>query len=263
MTLPRLFALEGRAALITGGAGHLGRAFAATLLELGARVALLDISPEVEETARNLGNGDRIRGFQADLEQEASLRAAFAKALDWSCGLDILVNNAAFVGTSGLRGWGVPFEQQESAAFRRALEVNLTAAFTLCQLAAPHLRKGGHGAIINIASIYAVGGPDKRLYEGTSMGNPAGYGASKAGIVQLTRHLATELAPHIRANAITPGGIERGQPASFQERYVSRTPLGRMATEEDFCGALAYLASDASAYVTGQNLVVDGGWGAW
>jgi NAD(P)-dependent dehydrogenase (short-subunit alcohol dehydrogenase family) len=102
-----------------------------------------------------------------------------------------------------------------------------------------------------------------RLYEGTPAGNPAAYGASKAGLLQLTRYLATVLAPKVRVNAITPGGVLRGQDTRFQERYVSRTPLGRMAVEEDFKGAFAYLASDASAYVTGQNVVVDGGWTAW
>lgn len=263
MTMPCLFDLTGRTALITGGAGHLGRAFAATLREQGARVALLDISAGVTDVAQQLDSQGIVKGFQADLEQEASLRAAFDAALAWGGRLDILVNNAAFVGTSGLTGWAVPFEQQESASFRRALEVNLTSVFTLCQLAAPHLRKGGRGSIISIASIYGIVGPDNRLYEGTPMGNPAAYGASKAGVLQLTRHLATALAPDIRANAITPGGIERGQPQPFQDRYKSRTPLGRMATEQDFCGALAYLASDASSYVTGQNLVVDGGWSAW
>ena len=114
-----------------------------------------------------------------------------------------------------------------------------------------------------MASIYGLVGPDLRLYEGTAMGNPAAYAASKAGIVQFTRWLATTLAPSVRANAITPGGIERGQAQSFHERYCQRTPLGRMATEDDFRGAIAYLASDASSYMTGQNLVIDGGWTAW
>lgn len=258
-----LFDLSGRTALITGGAGNLGRVFAASLLEMGARVALLDVNANVGGVAQELDATGRAKGFQADLEQETSLRAAFDLALEWGGGLDILVNNAAFVGTSGLTGWAVPFEQQESATFRRAIEVNLTAIFTLCRIAAPHLRKNGRGTIVNIASIYGIVGPDNRLYDSTSMGNPAAYGASKAGVLQLTRYLATALAPDIRSNAITPGGIERGQPQIFLDRYCSRTPLGRMATEQDFGGALVYLASDASAYVTGQNIVVDGGWSAW
>jgi NAD(P)-dependent dehydrogenase (short-subunit alcohol dehydrogenase family) len=106
-------------------------------------------------------------------------------------------------------------------------------------------------------------GPDMRLYEGTGMGSPAAYAASKGGLLQLTRWLATVLAPTIRVNAVTPGGILRGQPQVFRERYIARTPLGRMGSEEDLQGAVAYLASDLSAYVTGHNLVVDGGWTAW
>ena len=117
--------------------------------------------------------------------------------------------------------------------------------------------------MINISSIYGQWGPDLSLYEGTKMANPAAYSASKGGLDQLTRWLACTLAPDIRVNAISPGGVARGQPISFVERYNARTPLGRMATEDDFRGAVAYLASDLSAYVSGQILSVDGGWGIW
>jgi NAD(P)-dependent dehydrogenase (short-subunit alcohol dehydrogenase family) len=106
-------------------------------------------------------------------------------------------------------------------------------------------------------------GPDFQLYEGTPLANPAAYGVSKAGLLQLVRYLATALAPGVRVNAISPGGVERGQPEVFQARYRERTPLGRLASEEDLKGAIAYLASDLSSYVTGHNLVVDGGWTAW
>lgn len=264
MTFAKLFDLTGRTALVTGGAGHLGRTFTETLLEQGARVALMDISENVHAVANGFDHtGEKVRSFKVDLELEETLRASFLEVISWSGGLDILVNNAAFVGTSALTGWNEPFEKQTTGTFRRCLEVNLTAVFTLCQLAAPHLKKSGHGSIINIASIYAIVGPDNRIYEGTSMNNASAYGASKAGVVQFTSWLATSLAPDIRANVITPGGVARGQPASFVEQYNYRTPLGRMAKEEDFCGAIAYFASDASAYVTGHNLIVDGGWCVW
>ena len=121
----------------------------------------------------------------------------------------------------------------------------------------------GVGSIINMASIYGSYGPDYELYRDTTMGNPAAYAASKGGLVQLTRWLATTLAPAVRVNSISPGGVFRSQPEIFVERYKKRTPLGRMATEDDFRGAIAYLASDLAAYVTGQNLAVDGGWGVW
>ena len=127
----------------------------------------------------------------------------------------------------------------------------------------PLLRKNNNGSIINIASIYGMNAPDYSLYKGTDMGNPAGYSVSKGGLIQLTRWLATTLAPDIRVNAISPGGVLRNQPKEFIQRYNARTPLGRMATEEDFKGVIAYLASDLSQYVTGQNLLVDGGWTIW
>jgi NAD(P)-dependent dehydrogenase (short-subunit alcohol dehydrogenase family) len=178
-------------------------------------------------------------------------------------GLDILIHCAAYVGTTQVAGWAAPFEQQSVAAWDAAMRVNLTSAFILVQEAGQALAESTHGSVILISSIYARVGPDLRLYEGTSMSNPAAYGASKAGLLQLTRYLATTLAPRVRVNAISPGGVWRGQPEAFHERYRQRTPLGRMAREEDLKGAVAYFASDLSAYVTGQELLVDGGWTAW
>ena len=177
--------------------------------------------------------------------------------------LNILVNNAAFVGTTELQGWNVPFEEQSLDAWRSALEVNLTAVFDLSRGLVPLLKVSKGGNIINIASIYGMFGPDWRLYDQTSMSNPAAYGVSKGGLIQLTRWLATTISPEVRVNAISPGGILRGQPREFVSRYEEKTPLKRMASEEDFRGAIAYLASDLSAYVTGQILSVEGGWGVW
>jgi NAD(P)-dependent dehydrogenase (short-subunit alcohol dehydrogenase family) len=175
--------------------------------------------------------------------------------------LNCLINNAAFVGTDQIKGWNGAFENQSASTFGRALEVNLIAAFDLSKSFAQILNTSGGGVIINIASIYGISAPDWGIYKGTEMSNPAAYGASKAGLIQLTKWLASTLAPNIRVNSISPGGIFRDQPNEFIERYISKTPLGRMATEADIQGAIAYLASDMSKYVTGQNLVIDGGWG--
>lgn len=125
------------------------------------------------------------------------------------------------------------------------------------------LEKSRAGSVINVSSMYGMVGPDMHLYEGTEMGNPAAYAASKGGLLQLTRWMATVMAPKVRVNALTPGGVWRGQDNTFHEKYKKRTPLARMATEEDFKGAAAFLASDLSLYVTGQNIVVDGGWTVW
>jgi NAD(P)-dependent dehydrogenase (short-subunit alcohol dehydrogenase family) len=262
--LNELISLEGRVALITGGCGHLGQTFAATFMELGADVVLLDIQKEksVVESLRKEYSTNVI-SISCDMEQEDEIRKSVASALETFNRLDIVVNNAAFVGTLDLEGWVTSFEKQSPETWRRALEVNLTAPFVLVKSCLEALRSSGNGSIINIGSTYGVGGVDMSLYEGTSMGNPAAYAASKGGLIQFTRWLSTVLAPEIRVNSISPGGIWRDQPDSFHQRYVEKTPLGRMANEEDFKGIIAYLASDASAYVTGQNIMVDGGWSAW
>lgn len=262
-----LMALAGRVALVTGGAGHIGRAVAAGLAELGAAVALTDRDGAPCETAaRELTKrhpGARTLALAADLADETAVKALPGKVAAELGGLDIVVNSAAFVGDSKLTGWAVPFEEQSPATWRAALEVNLTAVFVLVQAAKPWLEKSGRGSVVNIASIYGMVGPDLGLYEGTRMGNPAAYGAAKGGLLQLTRWLACVMAPKVRVNAVTPGGVLRGQSEAFVGRYEARTPLGRMGTEEDMKGAVAYLAGDLSAYVTGQNIVVDGGWTAW
>lgn len=262
--LKTMMDMTGRRALITGGAGHLGRTMADSLAELGAEVLLVDVAGAPtqavgDEIAQR--RGTTVIALDCDLE-DADARAALAGRVAHG-GLSVLVNNAAFVGTSGLTGWAEPFAGQSVDTWRRALEVNLTAGFHLCQLFAPVLKDGPGGSIINIASIYGQWGPDYALYEDTAMANPAAYGASKGGLIQFTRWLSTTLAPQVRANVISPGGVARGQPESFVTRYSERTPLNRMAVEEDFRGAVAYLASDLSAYVTGQVLAVDGGWGVW
>lgn len=260
-TIAELSRLNDRVAIITGGAGHLGRAFAATLLELGARVVLVDRDePALERASKELGG--TVSTVVADLLDEASTAKVVPVVLERHGRLDVLVNNAAFTGATGLEGWAVPIAEQSLAAWNAAMRVNLSAPFQLSQAARAALIEK-RGTIINVGSIYGAVGPDFSLYDGTKMGNPAGYGASKGGLLQLTRYLSTALAPHVRVNAISPGGIARGQPDGFRTRYEAKTPLGRMASEEDMKGALAYLASDLSAYVTGQHLLVDGGWTAW
>lgn len=253
--------------MVTGGVGHVGRVVGETLVELGARVAIVDrdtaaCRQEVEELLRAHRDGSAI-AMPCDLEDEGATRRMIRSARQELDGLDVLVHCAAYLGTTQASGWAVPFEQQTSGAWDAAMRVNLTAAFIMAQEAKEALAASGHGAVIFVASMYGMVGPDHRLYEGTAMANPAGYSASKGGLLQLTRYLATTLAPRVRVNAISPGGIWRSQPEAFHQRYLARTPLGRMATEEDLKGAVAYLASDLSAYVTGHNLVVDGGWTTW
>ncbi len=265
-SLRELMDLHGRVALVTGGAGHIGAAAGEALAELGAAVVLLDVAEMAcVATAKRIHEtyGTPTMPLAVDLADEQHVRGVAKVVQDHWGRLDILINCAALGGTSPLQGWIAPFAGQSVETWRMALEVNLTAAFVLTQACVEMLRTSGHGSVINISSIYGMVGPDMRLYEGTAMGNPAAYAVSKGGLLQLTRWLATVLAPEVRVNAISPGGVWRNQPEAFHTRYVARTPLGRMATEEDLKGAVAYLASDLSAYVTGHNLVVDGGWTVW
>jgi NAD(P)-dependent dehydrogenase (short-subunit alcohol dehydrogenase family) len=255
--IAELARLDGRRALVAGGAGHIGATAAETLAELGARVAVCDVDAEGARAT-----AERISGvaLAADLRDEEAARGAVRDAVAALGGLDVLVHAAALVGTSELRGWSVPFGEQTVEAWDEAMRVNVTSAFVLAQEARVDLQASGHGSIVLFGSIYSSVGPDPGLYDGTNLANPVAYGVSKGALLQLMRYLAAELAPAVRVNAISPGGVERGQPEEFRRRYEQRTPLGRMATEADIKGAIAYLASDLSAYVTGHELVVDGGW---
>lgn len=266
-TVSKLMDMHERVVLITGGAGHVGRTAAETYLELGAHVVLLDfpdlllgaIAEELEDTFQR-----SVRTVACDLEDEASWRPVLGALAAETGRLDVLVNCAAFVGTSDLAGWAVPLEDQTLLTWRRALEVNVTAPFGVIQALLPALRtSSAGGVVVNVSSIYGLVGPQMAIYEDLDLGNPAAYAVSKAGLLQLTRWMATVLAPDVRVNAIAPGGLLRGQDDRFVQQYQSRTPLQRLGTEGDLKGAFAYLASDLSAYVTGHTLVVDGGWTAW
>jgi len=261
-----MISLSGRVAAVTGGAGYLGRAMADALAEQGSTVVLIDRDQDaLDEAVEGLRQrwGVVAVGLLIDLESETE-REDVASQIDQRFGrLDVLINNAGFVGDSNLQGWVAPFEEQSIETWRRALEVNVTAAFHLSQKLSPLLRLNRVGSIVNVASIYGIVGPDQSLYAGTPMGNPAAYAVSKGGMIQMTRWLATTLSPHVRVNCISPGGVARNQSDLFTERYIKRTPLGRMGIEEDFKGAAIYFASDLSNWVTGENLMVDGGWTAW
>ncbi len=263
--LTKLLSLKGRRVLVTGATGALGRVISETMAELGAELWLVDRpGSDFGNLTAHLADYPDSKQicFSCDLESQED-RDQIVAAVRRAGQLDVLINNAAFVGASDLQGWALPFEQQSVETWRRAMEVNVTAVFDLTKQLADSLRQSTRASVINVGSIYGILGPNWGLYEGTAMANPAAYAASKGGVVQLTRWMATTLAPDVRVNCVSPGGIFRQQPDVFVKRYEAMTPLGRMATEEDFRGVFAYLASDMSQYVTGQNLTVDGGWSAW
>lgn len=265
-TLAELQCLSNRRVLVTGAAGHIGLKVAETFAELGASLVVCD--REIKELNRV---SDHLKSHWVDCEVECvecdlesdTARIALCERVDTAeNSLYTFVHCAGFVGTTSLQGWVEPFESQSLETWRRAFEVNLASAFHLSQLLAGSLSES-KGSITLFSSIYGVLGPDYSLYESTGMGNPAAYAASKGGLIQLTRWLATTLAPEVRVNCISPGGVARSQPAEFVEKYTSRTPLRRMASEDDFKGIIALLSTNAGSYITGQNIMVDGGWSAW
>ncbi len=263
-SVKELLDLTGRRALVTGGAGHIALAAEEALVELGARVAILDRDEAAcRERVRLL---EQIRRGAAvsvpcDLLDERQTRDAARFAATELGGLDILIHCAFYAGSTPTDPGHL--ETRTVAEWDKSIRVNLTAAFVLVQEVRKELAASGRGSVIFVASTYGVAGPVLSLYEGTNMVNEPDYAASKGGLIQFSRYLATVLAPSIRVNAISPGGVWRGQPDSFRKRYEDRTPLRRMAREDDLKGAFAYLAGDLSSYVTGQNLIVDGGWVAW
>lgn len=252
-----------RVALVTGGCGPLGTRICSRLARDGLVVIAADLPAVVESRGHERAEtSGAVVSYGIDLTDRDRLDELMSHVERSYGGMDVLVHNAAFTGTSGLDGWAVPFAQQSDEAFDAALQLNLAVPFRLTRRARPLLAARPGSSVVMVSSIYGLVGPDLRLYEGTGMGNPAGYAASKGGLIQLTRYLAAVLAPAIRVNAVAPGGLARGQDPSFVERYVDRTPLGRMGTEDDVAEAIAWLASAGSAYITGQVLAVDGGWTA-
>lgn len=259
-----VFALPGRTAVVTGGGGPLGQVLSVALAAAGARIIAVDREQGlVDATVRALASHPEGHlGLACDFLAEGALDELATRLAEVGA-CDVLVNNAALTGTSGVSGYAVPFDEQSDEAFELATRLNLLVPFSLTRRLAPLLRRSGVGSVVNVSSIYGLVGPNMGLYGGTAMGNPAAYAATKGGLAQLTRYLATVLAPEVRVNAIAPGGIARGQDLAFVERYEALTPLGRMASEDDLRGVVTWLAGPAAAYVTGQVIAVDGGWTAW
>ena len=244
--------------LVTGAAGALGSALCDALVAHDVKVIGTD---RVQSFVPHPSERKGISWITADLEQLENRVRLVEEVRSRASGSLGIVHNASFVGSSELEGWSGPLMSQSSETWNRALEVSLTAAFSITRDLTDLLSSKPGSAIVHVSSIYSSLAPDWSLYEGTDLGNPAAYGVAKAGVEQLTRWLATSLAPNVRVNAVAPGGLKRGQPQSFIERYEAKVPLGRMGTETDVVDSILFLLSTQSAYVTGQVLVVDGGYG--
>jgi 2-deoxy-D-gluconate 3-dehydrogenase len=269
------FELKGRAALVTGGGGLLGAEFCKALAEAGAAVAVVDLN---EAACRGVAGGLSQSGYRAmpvicDIRDVDSIQQAVGAVLTSFGRIDVLVNSAALdpkFDQSASRAGIAPgsFEDYPLDQWSAALNVNLTGTFLMTQACVrPMLDRGARGSIINICSTYGLDGPDQRIYikDGKRVAfKPVYYSVTKAGILGFTKYLASYYAgTEIRVNALTPGGVFNDHEDYFVHNYSARTILGRMARPDEMSGALLFLASDASSYMTGSNLVVDGGWTAW
>ena len=262
-----LFGIRGRVAVITGAAGLLGIEHAEALAGCGADVVLCDreLAPcEARAASLQEMHGIRALGLACDVTQAAAWAELVENVVERLGRIDILVNNAAATNDSRSVGYGAPFVDYPLEAWEAVLGVNVTGSFLGCQAVGAHMLERGGGSIINVASLYGVVSPHHPIYAGTGVVQPVAYSVSKAAVLGLTRYLATLWAGRgVRVNAITPGGVFRGHGEPFLSRYNALSPIGRMADPHEMRGAVAYLASDASSYCTGHNLVVDGGWTAW
>jgi len=266
------FHMEGQAAVVTGGAGLLGKEFCKTLAQAGAGVVVADLNAEAANAvAEELQKaGLKAIGLAVDVTDKESVHQMVLASIKEYGRLDVLVCSAAMDPKFDAQHAGEhsnTFEDYPLEAWRQALDVNLTGMFLCSQAAVIPMLKQDHGSIINICSTYGLVGPDQRIYIKPGQPQqykPVFYSVTKSGVLGLTRYLATYYAGrNIRANALTPGGVYNNHDETFVQNYSSRTVLGRMAHKDEMSGALLFLASDASSYMTGSNLVVDGGWTAW
>jgi NAD(P)-dependent dehydrogenase (short-subunit alcohol dehydrogenase family) len=267
-----LFGLDGRVAVVTGAAGRLGPIWVETLLDAGASVLAIDRVPAGESTALcrlvERCGPDRVRVAVADVRDRPSLEAALDVCeADWGPP-HVLVNNAGIDQPPAATGAAYLLEDIPMDVGRAIFDANVLGAFQVMQVCGARMVRAGRGTIINIGSLYASVAPNGRFYDHIVSDppflKPPAYGASKAALVNLTRYVATQWAPHgVRVNALSPGGVRGDQDPAFVEKFSAAVPLGRMAEAGDLRGPLLFLASDASAYVTGFELVVDGGFTAW
>lgn len=266
------FDLSGKTAIVTGAVGILGSRFCRGLAEFGAKVAVVDLDQErcsafAAELEKDYGTP--ALGVACNIAEPESVASMVGKVVDRFGAIHVLHNNAASK-SSDLDAFFATTEDYSLAEWRKIMSVNVDGMFLVAQAVGGQMQKQGTGgSIIQTSSIYGLVSSDKRIYEGSfylgrQISNPAVYSTSKAAVVGLTRYLAANWGDQgIRVNALVPAGVESGQNDTFKARYSARVPLGRMANGDEMVGALVYLASDASSYVTGHCLVVDGGLSAW
>lgn len=271
--VPDLFSVQDKIIVITGGLGQLGRQFSQALVERGAKVAVFDVRTYPAIVAERFGEGAKnpnLRFYEVDITRRESIEVATRQVVAGWGAPHGLVNNAALDSPPNAPAAETgPFETYPEGSWDRVMEVNVKGTFLCCQVIGGEMAEAGRGSIINIASIYGLVSPDQRIYEyrrgaGLSFFKPVAYAASKSALYNLTRYLATYWAgKNVRVNTLTFAGVFNNQDERFLEGYCAKVPLGRMACEDEYNGAVIFLLSQASSYMTGSNMVIDGGWTAW
>lgn len=268
-----LFDVRDRVVVVTGGLGQLGRQYSLALVDRGAKVAIFDLQvtePKVAERFGVRANDESLLYLRVDVtSRESILQGLDDVRARWGVP-HALINNAALDSPPDAPAEeNGPFESYPAASWDKVTEVNVKGVFLCCQVVGGEMASAGRGSIVNVCSIYGVVSPDQRIYEyrragGEAFFKPVAYSVSKSALLNLTRYLATYWAgQNVRVNTITLGGVFNQQDDEFLKGYCARVPLGRMAREDEYNGAMIFLISNASSYMTGSNLIVDGGWTAW
>ena len=268
-----LFSVENKTVIVTGGLGQLGHQFTLALLDHEARVVIFDISADEQMITNRFGDraiDANLMVISVDITNRKSLEEGLRQVNDKWGPPDALINNAALDSSPDAPAdENGPFEQYPESSWDNVMDVNVKGTFLCCQVVGDSMAKAGRGSIINISSIYGLVSPDQTLYEyrresGVPFFKPVAYSVSKSALLNLTRYLATYWAGrNVRVNTVTFAGVFNNQDEQFLKKYCARMPMGRMANEDEYNGAIIFLISNASSYMTGSNLIIDGGWTAW
>lgn len=267
------FTVQGKVVVITGGLGQLGRQFSLALADRGAKVVIFDTQVNDERVAERFGERhteDNLMFLPVDITQRSAIESGLRQVEERWGVPHALINNAALDSPPNAPAEeNGPFETYPESSWDKIMQVNVKGVFLCCQVVGGQMATAGRGSIINICSIYGIVSPDQRIYEyrrtsGSPFFKPVAYSTSKSALLNLTRYLATYWAgKNVRVNTLTFGGVFNNQDEEFLKGYCARVPLGRMASEDEYNGAIIFLVSNASSYMTGSNLVIDGGWAAW
>lgn len=264
MSINKIFNLTNKVIILTGASGLLGTEYAHGLSQAGANVVLADLNFEkCKKLSSNINEKYGVDSFpiKLDVTKTNSINTMIKKVIKKFSKIDILINNAIF---SEVGNTKTTFENYDLNIWKKGLNVNLTGPFLCCQEVGKIMKKQKNGNIINISSVYGLLGADQRIYEKSGWNSTIAYGTTKSAILNMTRYLASYWHnAGIRVNSLSLGGVERGQGRKFVKKYSEKTMIGRMAKQDEYVGAIIFLSSNSSSYMTGSNLVIDGGWTAW